>query len=66
MSKWFCPEVPDEGYVEAKNIYEAEKYLGCQREDSSCEFKNNCDGPIKYSAKKTNKKINKKDIKLVD
>jgi hypothetical protein len=56
MSKWFCPEVPDEGYVEAKNIYEAEKYLGCQREDSSCEFKNNCDGPIKYSAKKTNKK----------
>ena len=52
--------------VIAKNIYEAEKYLGCQREDSSCEFKNNCDGPIKYSAKKTNKKINKKDIKLVD
>ena len=43
--------------ISHKFHYEAEKYLGCQREDSSCEFKNNCDGPIKYSAKKTNKKI---------
>jgi hypothetical protein len=49
--KYYCPEVPDEGYVVADTIDNAKNYLGCYQRDKEgklekCEFMDTCSGPV--------------------